>query len=387
MEKRKELLVFGKPDIRQEEIEEVIDTLKSGWIGTGKKTERFEKEFAEYIGVNYARAVSSCTAALHLSLISSGIASGDQIITSPLTFGATANVIHHVGARPVFVDVERSSMNLDVKKIRRKLTGRTKAILPVHFTGHPCDMERIMKLAEGEELKVIEDAAHAFGAEYRGAKIGSLGNLTCFSFYPTKNITTIEGGMITTNDEDLAGRIRVLSNHGLSSDAHRRFAGGRNLDYGIVEPGFKYNMTDVQASLGLHQLRRYAENLERRKQIWEKYNGAFIDLPLATPEDPKEGKHAYHLYTILLDLKHLKIDREGFREALFQEKIGTGVHYKALHLHSFYSRTYNYKKGDFPNAEYISERTVSLPLSSALCDGDVEDVINAVRRVCNRYEK
>ncbi|MBI2663207.1 DegT/DnrJ/EryC1/StrS family aminotransferase [Candidatus Woesearchaeota archaeon] len=386
---REKFLVFGQPDIRGEEINEVIATLKSKWIGAGPRVKIFEEEFAKYVNAKKAIAVNSCTAALDLCLIASGIKPGDEIITTPMTFSATANVICHIGAKPVFVDVDYDTMNISPKNIEKAITKKTKAIIPVHMAGYPCDMDKIMEIAKKHNLIIIEDAAHAVGSIYKGKKIGSLGPLACFSFYPNKNITTIEGGIVTTQDEELAERIRMLSNHGLSHDSWKRFSDKLVEGYDTIEPGFNYRMSDVQAAIGMHHLRRYEkENLKRREEIAKRYDGAFKDLPLETPKMPTgNSRSSRYLYILRLDLNKLNLDRSKFRQEMFSRNIGTGIHYTALHLHTLYKEKYGYKEGDFPVAEDISKRTVSIPLSSALTEDDVNDVINAVIDVCNKFRK
>jgi dTDP-4-amino-4,6-dideoxygalactose transaminase len=379
---RKEYLVFGSPLIEEPEIEEVIASLRSGWLSTGGKVERFEEMFKAYVGSKYAIALNSCTAGLHLSLLVCGVGPGDEIITTPMTFAATANAIIHVGAKPVFADIELPSMNINPNRIEEKITSKTKAIIPVHFAGRPCNMDKIMAIAKEHKLLVIEDAAHAIEAMYHDKKIGTTGNLTCFSFYVTKNITTGEGGMVATNDDKLAERIKIYSNHGMTKGAWKRYSEDGFKHYEIIYSGYKYNMMDMQAAIGIHQLPRIEKYLKRRHEIWQRYNEAFKDLPVIIPAPSEPNtRHARHLYTLLLNLDKAKIDRDTFQQALHKENIGAAIHYIALHLHQYYRERFGYKKGDFPNAEYVSERTISLPLSAKLSDNDVADVINAVRKV------
>tara|TARA_Y100000310_G_C20675155_1_gene812610 strand:- start:1121 stop:2323 length:1203 start_codon:yes stop_codon:yes gene_type:complete len=385
---RDNYLVFGQPDIQQEETDAVVRTLESKWIGSGPKVKLFESEFEKYTHSKFARAVNSCTAALHLSMIASEIKHGDEVIVPSFTFAATANVIHHAGATPVFCDVDRATCNISIKSIEEKITEKTKAIIPVHMYGRPCDMDAINEIAEKHSLKVIEDAAHAIGAEYHGEKIGSISPFTCFSFYVTKNVVTGEGGMITTNNEEAAENIEKFALHGLSKGAWERFTDKGYRHYEVIYPGFKYNMTDIQASMGIPQLARIEENLEKRQKMWKKYDSEFEDLALKVPE-PEETKtrHARHLYTIELELEKLKISRDEFMQALHKENIGTGVHYIALHLHKYYKERFGHKENDFPNSYDISNRTISLPLSSSLTDKDQEDVINAVKKINEYYKK
>lgn len=385
---RDKFLIFGSPKIGQEEIEEVVDSLKSGWIGTGPKVAKFEELVRDYVGTKYSLALNSCTAGLHLSLIACGVGRGDEVITTPMTFAATANVIEHVGAKPVFADIILSSMNIDPSEIEKKITKKTKAIIPVHIGGRPCDMDKILSIAKKYNLKVIEDAAHAFGAEYHGKKIGSIGDLTAFSFYVTKNLVTGEGGMVTTQNSQFADLIKIYSLHGMSKDAWKRYSDEGFKHYLVEVPGYKYNMMDLQAAIGIHQFYSFAQGQKRRKQIWQRYNGAFSDLPIQTPADPDpDTVHGYHLYPILVDIDNLKVDRETIQNALHAENIGVGIHFISLHLHPFYKNKYGFKRGDFPNSEYISDRTISLPFSAKLTDKDVDDVIEAVRKVVLYYQQ
>ena len=386
---RGEYLVFGAPCLGPEEIDEVIDTLRSGWIGTGPKTQLFEKNFADYIGCRHALAVNSCTAGLHLSLLLSGVRPGDEVITTPMTFAATANVIMHVGARPVFVDIDPDALNIDPRRIEEAVTSRTRAILPVHFGGLPCDLDAIDAAACRYGLRVVEDAAHAIGAQHRGRKIGNRGTLTSFSFYANKNMTTGEGGMITTDDDRLAEQIEIYRLHGLSTDAWRRYSAKELIGSEVVAAGFKYNMTDLQASLGLHQLNKIERFLQRREEIAQQYDEAFSDLPEARlqvrPSPGGATRHALHLYLLQLNLDRLTDDRDAIVRALRAENIGAAVHYRALHLHPYYAAALPYRPGDFPVAERVSESVLSLPISPAMTDEDVRDVIRAVENVLWRF--
>ena len=385
---RKKFLIFGSPIIEENEIREVVDSLKSGWISTGPKVSIFEEAFREYIGCAHAMALNSCTAGLHLALVVAGIKGGDEVITSPMTFAATANTIIHAGGRPIFADIDRRTMNIDPVEIKKKITEKTRAIVPVHFTGRPCDMDAILRVADTHGLYVIEDAAHAIETCYKGRKVGTIGDLTCFSFYVTKNIVTGEGGMVTTDNEEWADKLQVLALHGMNKGAWRRYSDKGFKHYEIVYPGYKYNMMDIQAAIGIHQLKRIDDYLKRRQVIWQRYDEALMDLPVIVPAPPEENTvHARHLYTLLLDLDRLHEARDTIQHDLYNENIGTGIHYISLHLHKYYAQTYNYRYGDFPNAEFISERTISLPLSAKLRDQDVEDVITAVRKVVKKYSK
>ena len=379
---RKDFLVFGSPVVEQPEIDEVVASMESGWIGTGPKVHKFEEMFKNYKETKYAMALNSCTAALHLSLLAIGINPGDEVIVPTMTFTSTASVVIHAGGVPVFADCEKDTMNIDPDDIERKITAKTKAIIPVHFAGRPCNMGVIMDIARKHKLKVIEDCAHAIESEYCGKKTGMFGDLGCFSFYVTKNIVTGEGGMVITDNKDYADKIKILGLHGMTKDAWKRFSDEGYKHYQIVYPGYKYNMMDIQAAIGIHQLPRIDKYWKRRQEIWDRYNEEFRNLPVFTPAPIEpDTKHAYHLYTLLLDIDNLKITRDQFLDEMTKHNIGVGVHYIALHLHPYYQETFGYKKGDFPNAEWISERTVSLPLSAKLTENDVEDVNKAVREI------
>jgi|ERR1035437_2374177 dTDP-4-amino-4,6-dideoxygalactose transaminase len=379
---RSTYLVFGSPIVEDEEIFEVVNTLKSGWIGSGPKVSRFEEEFKEYIGSKYAIAVSSCTAGLHLSMLALGIEKEDEVLVPAMTFAATANAVIHAGAIPILVDVDKKDMTIEIADIKNKITKKTKAIIPVHFAGRSCDINSINEIAEINNLRIIHDAAHAIETEYKGKRIGTYNDIANFSFYVTKNITTAEGGMVTTNDEEIANKIKIYGLHGMSKDAWKRFSDDGYKHYQIVFPGFKYNMTDIQASLGLVQMKKINKFYNRREEIWKCYKERLKTLPLILPPDPEpDTKHAYHLFTILVDTKKTNLTRDKVLQSLHEKNIGTGVHYLALHYHPFYQEKYGYKIGDFPNAEFISDRTLSIPFSAKLTDEDVEDVITALYEV------
>lgn len=385
---RKEFLTYGLPLIEDDDIAAVVDSLKSNWITKGPKTHEFEKRFAEYIGVKYAVAVNSCTAGLHLALVAAGISAGDEVITTPMTFASSANVIIHSGAIPVFADVDPVTMNIDVNEIRKKITPRTKAIIPVHLAGHPCEMDEIMDLAREHNLFVLEDAAHAVYTKYKGQLIGSIGNATAFSFYATKNLATGEGGMVTTNDEALADKIRIMSSHGMSRNAWNRYTASGSWYYEILHPGFKYNMTDIQAALGLTQLEKLERMQGIRREIAERFNEEFGKMPeLEIPPEKDYARHAWHLYIIKLNLDKLSIDRTEFIEELKKEQIGTSVHFIPVPMHPYYRDTFNYQKGDFPQAETTFERIISLPLYPKMSKQDTEDVIEAVKGIVERFRK
>lgn len=376
---RDKFLVFGSPALDDSEIDEVAATMKSGWLGTGPKVAAFERDFAAYRGARHGVAVNSCTAALHLALLAAGVGPGDEVVTTALTFCATVNAIVHAGGTPVLVDVD-DTMNIDPERLRSKVTKRTKAILPVHFAGRPCDMDAIGEVATSNGLRIIEDCAHAIESEYKGRKTGTLGDFGCFSFYVTKNIVTGEGGMILTESDEAASRLKTLALHGMSKDAWKRFSDEGFKHYQVVECGFKYNMMDLQAAIGIHQLRKVDRYWERRKAIWSQYMEAFADLPVELPAPPEPGtKHAYHLFTILVDEVKTGISRDGFLNRMTANNVGVGVHYLSIPEHPYYQTTFGWSPSDYPNATRIGRQTVSIPLSPKLSDQDVEDVIAAVR--------
>ncbi len=388
MSKRLEFLPYASPLIEEDDIAEVVDTLKSGWLAKGPKTMEFEKQFAKYVGAKYAVALNSCTAALHLSLVAAGIGEGDEVLTTPMTFASSANVVIHTGAKPVFVDIDPVTMNIDPLKIREKITSRTKAIIPVHMAGHPCEMDEIMAIAREHNLFVLEDAAHAVYTQYKGKTIGSIGDATAFSFYATKNLVTGEGGMVTTNNEDLYNKIRVMSTHGMSRNAWNRYAEAGSWYYEILSPGYKDNMSDIMAALGLSQLAKLERMQGIRREITDFYQAEFGKLPeLEAPEELDYARHAWHLYIIKLNLDKLSIDRGKFIEALKEENIGTSVHFIPLHMHPYYRDTFGYKPGDFPIAESIFERIISLPLYPKMSMQDARDVVDAVKRVIERSRR
>lgn len=378
-------LIFGSPAIEEDEVLEVVESMKSGWLGTGPKVSQFEQDFAKYKDIKYSAALSSCTAALHLSMLAAGIKPGEEVITTAMTFCATVNAIIHAGAKPILVDIDPESMNIDINKIELKITKKTRAILPVHFAGRPCEMDSIMGIAKKYKLKVIEDCAHAIETEYKSKKTGTFGDFGCFSFYVTKNIITGEGGMVISHSEEDISRIKMLGLHGLSKDAWKRFGDEGYRHYYIVECGFKYNMMDLQAAIGIHQLKRVEKYWQRRKEIWEKYNKAFEDLPIILPSpSAPDTRHAYHLYTILIDEAKTGITRDAFLNAMTMENIGVGVHYLSIPEHPYYQKTFGWKPEDYPEAMRIGRETVSLPLSAKLTDGDVGDVIGAVIKILTR---
>ena len=377
---REDFLVFGAPQIEQAEIDEVVATLKSRWIGTGPRVARFEKDFAAYkaIGSDQVAAVGSCTAGLHLSLIAADVGPGDEVITTAMTFCASINAIIHTGATPVLVDFDPETRNLDPTALAAAVNDNTRAILPVHFAGYPCDMDAIMAIAKDNSLEVIEDCAHAIETEFGGKKAGTFGDFGCFSFYATKNLATGEGGMIVASDTASIIRIKQLALHGLTHDAWRRFSDASHKHYFVEECGFKYNMMDLQAALGIHQLARLENNWRRRRDIWQRYQAAFKPLPLDLPvEPPENSRHAYHLYIVSIN-DAAPLTRDQFLQAMVEQNIGIGVHYLAIPEHPYYQRAYGWKPEDYPKAKRFGRTCVSLPLSAALSDGDVDDVINSV---------
>ncbi len=377
-----EFLVFGAPAIEDDEIQEVVSSMQSGWLGTGPKVMRFESDFAAYKGVEFAAALNSCTAALHLSILAAGIEPGDEVITTSMTFCATVNAIIHAGGVPVLADVDPITMNIDPEEVARRVTPKTKAILPVHFAGYPCDMDPLMAIAAEHNLKVIEDCAHAIETEYKGRKAGTIGDFGCFSFYATKNVATGEGGMVVTRREEDIARIKILGLHGMSKDAWKRFGDEGFKHYQVVECGFKYNMMDLQAAIGIHQLARVEENWERRSRIWQAYQEAFAGLPVACPADPAPGmRHAHHLYAVLVDEETAGISRDAFLDAMTAHNIGAGVHYLSIPEHPYYQRVFGWDPEDYPVAKRIGRQTVSLPISAKLTGEDTEDVIQAVSKI------
>lgn len=385
---RKEFLVFGSPCIGEAEISEVLDCLRSGWIGTGPKVMKFQEIVRKYMQAKYAVALNSCTAALHLAMLVSELEKGSEVITTTMTFCSTVNSIIHSGLKPILVDVDKSTQLIDPSKIEAAITPKTRAIIVVHLHGRPCNMDAIIDIASRNNLLVIEDAAHAIEAKYHGKKVGSISDMTCFSFYVTKNVCTGEGGMLTTNNQEYANKAQMYGLHGMSHDAWKRYSDESYKHYTVEFPGFKYNMMDMQAAIGIHQFEKVDKWLERRNEIWAQYNQAFESLPVVTPPpDEKNTVHARHLYTLMIDKEKCGISRDSFIGELKQMNIGTGVHYIGVHSHPYYRRKFGFKPEDFPNAGWIGERTVSLPLSGKLTNEDVDDVITAVKKVIDKSQK
>jgi len=379
-------LPFALPLIGDEEINEVVDTIRSGWLTTGQKTVTFEKDFAAFVEASNALAVNSATSGLHLALEAVGVKEGDVVITTPYTFTATAEVIRYLGADPVLVDIDPKTFNINPDLLQETIDkhDNVKAIMPVHFAGQACEMDAILDIAKKNNLKVVEDAAHALPTTWKGKIIGSLSDITVYSFYVTKTIATGEGGMITTENEDYLSRMKTMRLHGINRDVFDRYTSDKpSWFYDVVEPGYKYNMTDIAASLGIHQLKKARSFQERREWIAKQYNEAFADLPMQTPfvKYPEET-HSWHLYVLQLDLSALTVDREKFIELMAKENIGTSVHFIPLHLHPYWRDRYNYKPTDFPVALDVFSRAMSLPIYPKMTDGDVERVISAVKKIC-----
>ena len=386
---RDTFLPFSTPTIDDDEINEVVDSLKSGWITTGPKVKRFEDAFKAYVGAPYAIPLSSATAGLHLTLLALGIKEGDEVITTPMTFASTVSMVILCGATPVLADIEPGTLNIDPAKIREKISPRTRAVIPVHFAGQSCDMDPIFALAREHGLTVIEDAAHAAGTEYKGRRIGSLDSISIFSFHPNKNITTGEGGMVCTADEALAEEISLLKFHGMSREAWKRFAVSGTPNYDILMPGFKYNMMDIQAAIGIHQLPKLDRFIEKRTEIAAQYNREFADIAeLALPAHaPYDQRHAWHLYTPLVRIEKLDINRDQFMDELKKRNIGSGLHYKAIHHHPYYKERLKIGDNDLPVASYASERILSLPLFPKMTTEDAADVVTAVKEVIAAHRR
>jgi len=378
-------LVFGAPDIRTPEITEVVAAMESGWIGTGPRVHQFESAFALYKDASAERvaAVNSCTAALHLSLLAADIGPGDEVITSALTFCATANAIIHSGATPVLADVDPVTMNLDADDVARRLSPRTRAVIPVHFAGRPCAMDRLGVLAQESGLTIIEDCAHAVEAEFRGRPVGTLGDLGCFSFYVTKNLTCGEGGMVIAKSERHIERIKRLALHGLSHDAWNRYGDEGYRHYRVTDCGYKYNMMDIQAAIGLHQLQRLEEGWMRRQTLWQRYMEALSELPLTLPAKPEpDTRHALHLFTILVDPERCGTSRDELLAGLHGKGIGAGVHYVSLAEHPYYQERFGWQAADCPEAWRVGRQTLSIPLSPKLSEPEQDRVIAALHDLC-----
>lgn len=386
---RSQFLPFARPSIGDEEIAELIDTLKSGWITTGPKVERFTSDFAAYVEGKYAVPVSSATAGLHVALLALGVGPGDEVITTPLTFVATLNTIVHCGAVPVLADIDAATLNIRVEEIEKKIGPKTKVIIPVHYVGQAADLDPIVAMAESRGIRVLEDAAHAVGSEYKGRKIGSFPTTSVFSFHPNKNMTTGEGGMVVTEDEAVFEKASLLKFHGMDRESWKRFAKAGSPRYDVALPGFKYNMMDIQAALGIHQLKRLEGFLAERERLAGRYDEALSgQIGLILPQRvPYPVRHAWHLYTPLVDIDRLTIGRDEFMAELKARNIGTGLHYTAAHEFSYYADRFGWRPEDFPEAHFVSERIVSLPLFPGLTDADQDDAIEAIREVLEKFGK
>lgn len=379
---------FHRPSFDEDEFNEVKSCLQSGWITTGPRVRRFEEEFSKYIGCNHAIALNSCTAALHLALDAFGLKEGEEVILPTITFASTGEVVTYFNAKPVLVDCEEDTLLIDVNKIEEKISKKTKIIIPVHYAGQACDMDKIIQLARKYNIYVIEDAAHSLPTRYKGRMIGKIGNITCFSFYSTKTITTSEGGMACTEDDNIAERIKIMSLHGISKDAWKRYSSQGSWYYEIIDAGYKYNMTDIAASLGLVQLRKCNNFQQKREMIAKKYTDAFKDIPeIKVPIVRDYGTHAWHLYVIQLDLERLRINRGQFIDNMREEGIGCSVHFIPLHLHPYYKKVFRYKKEEFPGATRVYEKIVSLPIYPKMTDEDIDYVIDSTIKVIKENRK
>jgi dTDP-4-amino-4,6-dideoxygalactose transaminase len=383
-----EFLPFSRPSISQEAIDEVVACLKSGWITTGPRVKQFEEDLKTYLGAPHVLALTSATAGLHLVLTALNLKPGDEVITTPMTFAATLNTIVLAGGRPVLVDVEPGTYNMDMARIQKAVTKRTRAIMPVHFAGLPVDLDPLYDIAKKHGLRVIEDAAHAIGTEYKGRRIGSFGDIQVFSFHPNKNMTTGEGGCVATRDEKLASDVALLRFHGMDREAWNRFGKKGSQHYEIIAPGYKYNMMDIQAALGLHQLKQLDGFIKRRTEIAHRYHRLLKDWPqwTLTREPSYSHRHAWHLYTPLINPDAATMDRDAFMQGMKDRNIGTGLHYRAVHLYPYYREQFGFKRGDFPNAETISERIVSLPLFPSMTDADQDRVVAAMANLFGRKQ-
>ncbi len=384
---RASFLPYGRQSIEESDIRAVVEVLRSDWLTTGPKVAEFEEAFAACVGAAEAVSFTSGTAALHGATFAAGLKPGDEAVTTPMTFAATANCVLYQGATPVFADVCRDTLNLDPGQLAKIISSRTRAILPVDFGGHPADLAAILAMARERGLTVIEDACHALGAEYRGQKVGSIADLTVFSFHPVKHITTGEGGMVTTNDGRMAEILRRFRSQGISSDARRRQSAGQWF-YEMVLLGYNYRLPDIACALGLEQLKRLDGNLARRREIAAEYTAAFLELPgVVVPAVRPEANPAWHLYAIRLDLEKLTADRAQIFRALRAENIGVNVHYIPVHLHPYYRERFGFRGGEFPIAEDAYERLISLPMFHAMTGQDVKDVIAAVTKVLTTYSR
>lgn len=378
----KDFILFGQPKIGEDEIDEVIDSLRKGWLGTGPKSKRFEQDFAKFKNSKFSLALNSCTAGLHLSCLSLELKPGDEVITTAMTFCATVNTIIHAGGRPVLVDIDPLTWNIDHNKLEKKITSKTKAIIPVHFAGRACDMDVIMSISEKYNLKVIEDCAHAIETIYKGKKAGTIGDMGVFSFYATKNLAVGEGGMIISDNESLISRLKISALHGMSKDAWSRFSDDGYKHYKVEMAGFKYNMPDIQASIGIHQLKKIDKFALKREKIWNLYMQEFKNLPISLPcKIESNTTHAFHLFNICLDQNKTNIKRDVFLNKMNDNKIGVGVHYESIPMHPYYQETFDWKPSDYPNALKFGNETVSIPISPKLTDNELDKIISVTKSI------
>jgi len=386
---RENFLPFSRPTIGEDEINEVLDSLRSGWLTTGPKVARLEEAFSDWSGGQQAIAVNSATSGLHLALATMDLGAEDEVITTPLTWPSTVNNIEICGARPVFADVQKHTLQIEPAEVDRRITGKTRAVVPVHFAGAPCDLDPLREICRNRGIRLIEDAAHAVGTSYKDYLVGSDSEVAVFSFHPIKNMTTGEGGMILCRSQAEAARMRMLRFHGISRDAWKRYAKGGTPQYEVHEPGFKYNMLDLMAAIGLHQFKRLEEFNGRRKVLAENYLKLFADIPQISPlgQVPYNHQHAWHLFVVRLDIDSLTIGRDQFLQALQEENIGTGLHFPAVHLQKFYREKYGFKRGDLPSAEWNSDRIFSMPLYPSLTEADQGDVVAAIKKISKRHSR
>ncbi len=384
----KDFLLFHKPFISEDEVNEIVDTVRSGWLSMGPKTIRFEAEFNRYIGANKSVAVSSWTAAGHLTLEAFGIEKDDEVIVPTMTFPATAEIVCYFGAKPVIVDVDENTLNISLTEIEKAITPKTKAIIPVHYGGQPCDMDEIHEIAKRYNLRVLEDAAHSLPAYYKGKKIGTISEVTCFSFYATKTLSTGEGGMICTNNPEIAERTAIMRLHGINRDAWKRYSESGSWYYEVVAPGYKYNFTDLQASLGLPQLKKVDAMWEWRKKIAASYTAAFHDFDLLTLHTIKPDRESsWHLYPVKLNLDMLTKNRAQIIDELRKHNVGVGVHFMPVHQHLYYQKTFNLDDRNFPVASSAFPRLMSLPIYPGMTDASIEKVISVVTDILNKFRK
>ncbi|HEX9745846.1 MAG TPA: DegT/DnrJ/EryC1/StrS aminotransferase family protein [bacterium] len=380
---RSDYLHFAKPVLSDPEIDSVVKTLHSGWLTSASVAHDFELAFASYTGSLSACALNSCTAGLFLALKAFDIGPGDEVITTPLTFVASVNVIEHVGAKPVFVDIDPDTWCLSIPGISEKLNNKTKAVIPVHLYGYPCNMTELQEVLDGRSVKIVQDCAHAVESEHHGSNLGSYPDIACYSFYATKNITTGEGGMVVSNDADIIEKIRILALHGLDKSAYNRYEQGGNAVYDVQYPGYKFNMPDILAALGIEGLKLVEERYMRRDAIWNRYRSELSGLPgiILPPDAPPADRHARHIFAVGIDKEKAGIGRDDLIIAMKAENIGTGIHFTPVHRFSYYSEKYGIDPSSLPVADKLGNQLVSLPLTPFLSDQDVDDVISAIQKI------